>query len=237
LTDYLSISGELQGAFEWQLGLNGQTRRKGRVDPATVATDPTQAVLPMPLLRIGSNLVELIRSVGPGRLYYSLQLRSFALSDDIQFVAQGITVGREYLRLGPGESTTKQPVSELHVGDVVQVRLTVMAPASLQAVVLEDPLPAGLEPVDTQLKTTSQAIASAVGTVKTRGWQPWTHLDVRADHVAVFANYLERGAFQYTYVARAALPGEYRVLPVNAHEQYFPEVFGHGDGQHLTIYP
>jgi uncharacterized protein YfaS (alpha-2-macroglobulin family) len=140
------------------------------------------------------------------------------------------------LRFGAG-AANNDPVGEVHVGDLVQVRLTVMAPTALRALVLEDPLPAGLEPIDTRLKTSSHAIASAVQAAEAPGWQPWTHLDVRSDRVTLFANYVERGAFQYTYVARASLPGDYHVLPVNGREQYFPDVFARGDGQHLTVLP
>jgi alpha-2-macroglobulin len=107
----------------------------------------------------------------------------------------------------------------------------------LQGLVIEDPLPAGLEPVDTQLNITSTSLANAIRTTQPPGWQPWTHIDMRSDHVALFASYVTHGAYQYTYLARAALPGEYRVLPVNGREQYFPDVFARGDGQHFSIRP
>jgi uncharacterized protein YfaS (alpha-2-macroglobulin family) len=237
LTDYLSASGELRGNFEWQLGVNGQTRQHGTVDQATAAAAPTQVLVPMPELKVGQNSVELIRSVGPGRLYYTLQLRSFDRAQEIPFANHGFTVGREYLAFGPDADAAGEPLHEVHVGDLVQVRLTVMTPAALRALIVEDPLPAGLEPVDTRLKTTSQAIASAVKSNHAPDRQPWTHVDVRSDRVSVFANSVERGVFQYTYVARASLPGEYHVLPTNAREQYFPDVFARGDGQHFTVLP
>jgi uncharacterized protein YfaS (alpha-2-macroglobulin family) len=146
-------------------------------------------------------------------------------------VSQGFAVAREYLSPSTGE-----PLSSAAAGDLVQVRVTVMAPATLHDVLVEDPLPAGLEAVDTRLKTTSLAEMSIDAGAK-RGWQPWTHVDVRSDRVALFANVVPPGAYQYTYLARATLPGEYRVLPVNGHEQYFPEVFARGDGRRFTVIP
>jgi alpha-2-macroglobulin len=231
LTDYLTASGELQGNFEWQLGVNGQTRQHGVVSPSTLAGGSTQTVVSVPQLQIGENRVDLIRAVGPGRLYYTVQLRSFGTAQNIPFLSHGFSVGREYL------TATGQPLAQAHVGDLVQVRLTLMAPAALQGLVLEDPLPAGFEPVDTQLKTTSQTLADALRAAQPPGWQPWTHVGPRSDRVALFANYVARGAYQYTYLARAALPGEYHVLPVNGREQYFPDVFARGDGQQLTVLP
>jgi uncharacterized protein YfaS (alpha-2-macroglobulin family) len=136
-----------------------------------------------------------------------------------------LTVGREYLPLGGG--------SEVHVGDLIQVRVTVMAPNDLHDLVVEDPLPAGLEPVDTRLKSTNQSLQPVQGP----GWQPWSHVDVLADHVALFASYLRKGTYQYSYTARAAIAGKYQVFPTNGREQYFPEVFARTDGQRFTILP
>ena len=51
----------------------------------------------------------------------------------------------------------------------------------------------------------------------------------------LFATYLPRGTYEYTYLIRASLPGEYRVIPTHAYEMYFPEVFGRSDGGLFTI--
>jgi len=40
---------------------------------------------------------------------------------------------------------------------------------------------------------------------------------------------------EYTYLIRASLAGEYRVIPTHAYEMYFPEVFGRSDGEVFTI--
>jgi uncharacterized protein YfaS (alpha-2-macroglobulin family) len=178
-------------------------------------------------LKVGENHVDLLRSIGAGRLYYTIQLKTFAQMEDMAFESHGFSVAREYLT----------PVSQVHAGDLVQVRLTVVTPHDVHDVVIEDPLPAGLEPIDTRLKTTSQAVADAVRAKPGPGWQPWTHVDVRSDRVALFATYLGKGAHQYVYMARASLPGEYRVLPPSGHEQYFPEVNARGDGRRFTVLP
>ena len=46
-------------------------------------------------------------------------------------------------------------VDSAQVGDVIKVKLTIIAPTDLHYVVVEDPLPAGFEGVDLSLKTTS----------------------------------------------------------------------------------
>jgi len=51
-----------------------------------------------------------------------------------------------------------RPVTEAKVNDVIEVRLTLIAPNDLNFLVLEDALPAGCEPIDTSLATTSSQV-------------------------------------------------------------------------------
>ena len=228
LTDYLSSSGELaQGSFSWQVGINGLAKQNGSVSDAASRVATSLLVMPMPELRVGENRVDVLRTIGAGRLYYTVQLKTFEQAEDMAFESHGFSVAREYLT----------SVSQVRSGDLVQVRLTVVAPNDLHDVVIEDPLVAGLEPIDTRLKTTSVTVADAVRTQPGPGWQPWTHVDVRSDRVALFASFLRKGSYQFVYMARASLPGEYRVLPTTAHEQYFPEVNARSDGRRFTVVP
>jgi len=68
------------------------------------------------------------------------------------------------------------------------------------------------------------------------GWWRWySRSELRDEKVALFADYLPRGAYLYSYTMRATQAGEFRVIPTTAHEQYFPEVYGRADGQLLRI--
>jgi hypothetical protein len=53
--------------------------------------------------------------------------------------------------------------------------------------------------------------------------------------VAMFATYLPAGTYQYTFEARAAFPGEYRVLPAHGEMMYFPDVWGRSGGQGMVV--
>jgi hypothetical protein len=55
--------------------------------------------------------------------------------------------------------------------------------------------------------------------------------------VALFAQYLPRGTYEYTYLMRASVPGEFLTMPSTAYEMYFPEVFGRSDGGKFTVAP
>ncbi len=41
---------------------------------------------------------------------------------------------------------------------------------------------------------------------------------------------MPKGVYEYTYFAQATTPGEFRIAPATAFEQYFPEVWGRSDG-------
>jgi hypothetical protein len=123
--------------------------------------------------------------------------------------------------------------------------LTIVAPHDLYYVVVEDPLPAGAEAIDPSLATTSlveqrptlfREAESEHGRDLYRWWWSWySRSEMRDDKVVLFADYLPAGTYEYTYTFRATRPGEYRVVPTDAREFYFPEVFGRAAGRLLTI--
>jgi uncharacterized protein YfaS (alpha-2-macroglobulin family) len=124
-----------------------------------------------------------------------------------------------------------------------------VAPSSLHYVVVEDPLPAGCEAVDTSLKTTS--VVGEAPTLTNLGWEDrWSyyrwvgwgwwwfgHTDLRDEKVALFATTLPEGTYEYTYLMRASVPGAFKTLPAVAYEMYLPEVFGRSDGALFTVQP
>lgn len=66
------------------------------------------------------------------------------------------------------------------------------------------------------------ATAGQVG----KGYSPFGHTDMRDNRVALFARFVAKGVYEYTYFARATTPGEFRLPPATASEQFFPEVWG-----------
>ena len=166
-------------------------------------------------------------------------------------LSRGISVSRQYIRaddacfepLEKGEEPIPcTPVTSAKVGDVLQVRLTIIAPNDLYYVKVEDPLPAGAEAIDTALKTASQinkapSLNSLSPYSPYEGWGWWwfSHTELRDEKAVLFADYLPSGTYEYTYQIRAGLSGTYKVIPSHAEEMYFPEVFGRGDGVAFVI--
>ena len=166
---------------------------------------------------------------------------------DIKPVSRGITVNRRYTLASCTEGAPlhgdKCPdVKEVKLGDVIRVDLTLIAPNDLYYVVVEDPLPAGGEAIDTGLATTSlldqgpELVRQVGGRRSYYWWWHWySRSELRDEKVVLFADYLTKGTYEYSYTFRATLPGDYQVIPTLAREFYFPEVFGRSDGRLLSI--
>ena len=143
----------------------------------------------------------------------------------------------------------REYVDTAQVGDLIRVKLTIVAPTDLHYVVVEDPLPAGFDGVDPSLKTTSiigerpelrnVTAEEESDWFRRHGWGWWwfSHSEMRDEKVALFAQYLPRGTYEYTYLMRASVPGQFLVMPSTAYEMYYPEVFGRSDGGKFTVEP
>jgi hypothetical protein len=246
-------TGELEGDFGYVVTLNGETLGEGDVTQADALgpvaqghrvdeTRKLEAAI-ADLLLDKANRLEITRlppadgQTGEGRLYYSAYLRYFLPVEDVKALSRGIVVGRQYSPVDAPEEW----VSEAVVGDVIKVKLTIVAPNDLHYVVVEDPLPAGCEGVDQSLKTTS-VVGESPELERVDDWDRWgwgwwwfSHTEMRDEKVALFATYLPKGTYEYTYLMRASVPGEFLTMPTLVYEMYFPEVFGRSDGGKFVV--
>ncbi len=242
LTDWMVATGELQADYAWGVRLNGEDLASGRATSETVREVTELRVAVADLLREEPNRLEIARGKGPGRLYYTAHLRAYLPAEEVQALNRGIIVGRTYEMADCEEDCP--PITEARVGDRIRVRLTLIAPNDLYYVVVEDPFPAGTEPVDTSLRT-SPTVEEGPGWTPTDrevGWWEWgwwwfTDVDLRDEKAVLFATSLPAGTYEYTYVLQVGLAGTYHVLPATAYEMYFPEVMGRSDGMLFTIEP
>jgi uncharacterized protein YfaS (alpha-2-macroglobulin family) len=241
LTDWMVVTGELDADYDFALFLNEEERTRGSANRDNVQEGVTEIIAITDLLRDVTNTLTIARSDGNGRLYYSAHLEVYLPVEDIEPVDRGFLVQRRYtLADCKMENRIECPeVNEIKLGDVVRVDITLITPHDRYYVVLEDPLPAGAEAVDTGLATTSQlAMSPGLQPEESRWWWWWnwySRSEMRDEKVVLFAEYLSAGTYEYSYTFRATLPGDYHVIPALAKEFYFPEVFGRSDGRLLII--
>ena len=82
LTDWMAATGELEGNYDWQVRLNGQTTRPGNGDTADrPGRDPApgghQATAARPDERAGHQRTAAAGQTGEGQIYYTAHLRTY----------------------------------------------------------------------------------------------------------------------------------------------------------------
>jgi uncharacterized protein YfaS (alpha-2-macroglobulin family) len=251
LTDWMKATGELKPDYDYALFLNDQSIGEGHLTPDQVQQPIQLQVAIKDLIADEANRLTFSRGAGDGVMYYTAQLRVFQPVEDLKPVDRGILVSRRYTLASCTEADRNKcpEVNEVKLGDVIRVDLTIVAPHDLYYLVVEDPLPAGAEAIDRGLATTSmldqdpalirQPISGEGGREVYSPWWWWwnwySRSELRDEKVVLFADYLGKGTYEYSYTMRATLPGDYKVIPTVASEFYFPEVFGRSDGRLLSI--
>ncbi|RME97398.1 MAG: alpha-2-macroglobulin, partial [Chloroflexi bacterium] len=255
LTDWMQVTGELDADYQFSAALNDAEIIGGSATRDTVAQSSRQVVPLADLLVDAGNRLTVARTDGNGRLYYTAHLKVYLPVEEVEPADRGVVVSRRYRlqscldKQAQDKSVVCNEVREASLGDVIRVDLTLVAPNDLYYLVLEDPLPAGAEAIDTGLATTSLlAMSPGLSLVGRPGgpeepyfapyywwWRWYSRSELRDDKVVLFTDRLPKGTYEYSYTMRATLPGDYHVLPATAHEFYFPEVFGRSDGRLLSI--
>jgi hypothetical protein len=241
LTDWMVYTGELDADYEFALYLNDAQQAGGEATRETVR-ESVKTQIPIAELRADvTNALSVARTEGPGRLYYTAHLEVYQPVENVEPADRGFIVERRYtLARCEAENRLDCPeVREVQLGDVIRVDLTLIVPHDRYYVMVEDPLPAGGEAIDTGLATTSLlALDPSLRRQDSRYWWWWrwySRSELRDEKVVLFADVLAAGTYEYSYTFRATLPGDYHVMPTVAREFYFPEVFGRSDGRLLTI--
>jgi len=236
LTNWLAASQEFETEYAYAVGLNGALLQEGFANTDNLTKTVRLRVELEDMLKDETNYLVFTRGSGIGNLYYSAYLSADLDVEDVQVLDQGMSISRQYSTL----DDPKTPIDETKRGDLVRVRLTMVVPDSLHYVVVDDPLPAGLEAVDATLNTDTQIpsyYSKEMYTKRGWGWWYFDHIELRDEKVVLSADYLPAGTYVYTYMARASIPGTFKVIPTTATEFYFPDVGGRGAGSVFTVTP
>ncbi|MCB8921737.1 MAG: Ig-like domain-containing protein [Ardenticatenaceae bacterium] len=237
LTDWLIVSGELQPDYQYEVAFNGQLLATADVTADTVRDTLTLQKDVTELLTDGLNRLAIGRTEGDGNLYYTAHLNIWLPVEEVLPLDRGLILSRSYYR--PDDRET--PVTEAELGETFLARLTIVVPHALHYALIEDYLPAGLEAVDTSLLTSQQVGAPQRYDPEDfwqrgYGWWYFDHVELRDEKVAISADYLPAGTYEYVYLVRASTVGEFRAIPPTGQEFYFPEVYGRGAGSLFTVY-
>jgi uncharacterized protein YfaS (alpha-2-macroglobulin family) len=239
LTEWMVTTNELRPNYTFDVKLNDsyQDIMDNTATPDNVKESEVLVIQVADLLADQANKLVISRTAGDGNLYYTTHLRAFLPVPEVEPLDRGIILNRRYSLLN---DPARQPITSAAVGDAVQVTITIIAPNNLHYVVIEDALPAGAEAVNPNLLTSSQ-VGTEPGLDRTdplsRGWGWWwfSNIEMRDEKVVLYATYLPRGTYEFTYTIYPSLAGAYNVIPTTGFEFYFPEVYGRTAGMLFTI--
>jgi len=207
------------------------------------STASQQVHLSMPeLLKVtaasdtGSRELSVSRT-GTGRVYYTARLETIG-PESPDAVDRGFHVARRYERqLLDGRSGSQ---TSFQKGDVIRVTVAVTLRSEGRYVILTDPIPAGVEPVDTNLQTTpdlDEAAAQNDRSAELHWWHRggFDHIEKHDDRVVAAATRLAPGRHEFSYLVRATTAGTFRTAGARLEAMYAPESMGRSETVVVTV--
>ena len=195
------------------------------------------------------NLLHFSREGGPGRLYYRALLELYQPVSGVGAVDKGVTISREVVS-GEQKCTHQDcpVVSFISLSQdlpLLTVKISVTVPKDLYYLVVEDTIPAGVEIVNQDLKSTqlgpgaapSQDTIATDINLSTQGWGWWYFSSPRItrNQVRWIAEFVPAGTYMLTYQVQTQFAGTFHAIPARAYSYYFPDVEGRSAGSLLTI--
>ncbi|HSG45737.1 MAG TPA: Ig-like domain-containing protein [Anaerolineales bacterium] len=236
--------GDLRADYTFSAALNGSPLTSG--DVAGIQLEPLTANVPLEFLSTDSpNLLTVQRDDGLGRLYYRAVLIVNRPVEDVKPLNAGMSIERTYCLAEPDDCT---PLSSIQLApdQLVTAQLTLTLPNDSYYVMVEDYIPAGMEILDRNLKTSQLGVDSTGVQVQfddddpfRYGWGWWLFNDpqIHDDGILFTSDYLPAGTYTLTYTLVPVQAGEFRVLPAHAWQSFFPEVQGMSAGTIFEIVP
>jgi hypothetical protein len=193
------------------------------------------------------HLPVVIEGDGRSALYYQLRLDRFVSGLRGDPTENGLVLFREYL-----DAATGLPLETFPRGRPILVHLALVVPRETDFLVIEDPLPAGVEAVNLRLQTESRLAHrtrperewSSPRSAETGGGddpeaEAWRsaqpggeagvrlrvrHRDLRDDRARFYADEVPAGVYHIFYPVTATTPGRFGTPAARAEQLYAPEV-------------
>jgi uncharacterized protein YfaS (alpha-2-macroglobulin family) len=191
---------------------------------------------------------------GTGKLFYAAELRTTTSALPTRPLDRGLFVQRLVRSVRPTdlqkalESLPKQSTTRVRLGELVLVDLLFETGEPRDQIVIDDPLPSGVEPIDVNLETVAASQAIVDGPFRRYGEKPsasalsarafgtaTVHREHHDDRVLTFLGHVEPGIYHFRYLGRATAAGTYVLPPARAEAMYAPEIQGRTAATTLAV--
>ncbi|MDC3959292.1 Ig-like domain-containing alpha-2-macroglobulin family protein [Polyangium jinanense] len=171
-------------------------------------------------------------AVGGGRLHYEAVLRYAREDMPREPLDAGFYLTKSFRPVadlgGPVLAASAAAERRFDPGQVVLCEIEVVTREPRRFVVLEDPVPGGLEPMRFAHDVGGPWLANLQMT-------PAERREMRGDRVVYFIDRLPAGITRFRYLARAAHVGRFVAPPTHIEEMYAPETFGRTGGTYVRV--
>jgi uncharacterized protein YfaS (alpha-2-macroglobulin family) len=232
LVDVMQARNETAQPFSVDVYVNGAPAGSHEFTAASI-TNPDPVVVSV-TARDGANSVRLIKK-GGGTLYWSARAAYYdTATTDARAGSRQLAITRRYARLQPVQVTDRLVYREspfdgrMNPGDVLTVRLTIAGSSDWRCLIIEDPLPAGLEAVrDT----------TAYPMERQDGWRWWwgSQVEYRDNRTVFFQESFSEGRAEFVYLVKAISSGEFRAVPAQVAPMYVPDVTASSEPHSVTV--
>ena len=151
-----------------------------------------------------------LKKRGSGRLYYGVRLNYYPRAASMA-KEEGLSITKS-VELATAGNDGSGPFT---AGSLVRISLSVVTNQERHFVVVDDPLPAGFEAVNSSFLTTASNLDDDTRRQERNWWEfnPFDHKEMKDDRVLLFADYLPAGIHSFTYLARATSYGTFQMQP------------------------
>jgi hypothetical protein len=232
LLDYANAYEAEAPDLQVEAALDGATLGKVHVVPGPVQT------LARPLEVAGGALQKVeVAASGQGRAYLTTRVQ-YIEPDDMPALNAGLSVQRSYAvqrdgKWQPLQASTQEPL-RLRRGELLKVELVIDAPSWMTYVVVDDPVPGGIEPVNPDLATASGVDVEALAFGDAYPY-PFYHRELRFDAVRHYAEWLPQGTHRLVWVGQAVATGTFAIDRPHVEQMYDPDVYGNGVSARLIV--
>lgn len=230
LLDYMQARHEMAADASVEVIVNGVTAGTRTFTAASV-TAPDPVVVTVPATG-GANSV-VLRKKGGGTLYWSASAEYFDTAGPFERTgSRKLAITRKYFTLAPVRVQNRIVYRETPFdgnakpGDLLLVRVNAAGSADWRYLMVEDPLPAGVEAV--------QQLGLYELEHRTAFWDG-SRREYRDDRVVFFQESFEAGHYEFVYLLKVTTPGVFRAMPAQIAPMYVPGSTASSEPQTLTV--
>jgi uncharacterized protein YfaS (alpha-2-macroglobulin family) len=243
LDAYRKLSEPEEPDFTAKVGLGARTLLAVPFEGRSLKSESRK--LPMAgLVGKGSESLVFTRD-GSGTLFYQARLRYARRELPKTGFDSGFYLERRLRQVNSDDVAAVAPEAASEAkfkgGALVVTDILVVTSSAREFVVLDDPLPAGFEAVDTTLLTSSLRQSEHDGVCTDCDGDPDASVsspprrELRDDRAVFFVDHMGPGIHRYRYLSRATSLGRFVLPPARAEEMYAPETFGRTGAEVIEI--